>query len=147
MNNLLELYNNNNYLKLNLLGNEYNFMLKKENNHLVLKMLDLINHEMAKKLNKKFSIVHGRLENNDITFFEVDCLEQISTMGLDEVELCFRFDKFIYNMSLKLEKSKKFKSVSFSYFDIAEFSTSPYYTHDENLNTKFKSYIKKYTFA
>lgn len=140
MNELIEEYNGK-YLSLILLGNKYNAQFYFEDNHLKIRLLDLVDRTTALNLKKGFKLVNGIMEKKELTIFNFQCCG--SCCGMDSMfELRFRFDEFVENLNFKNVSNKKIKAVSVEFYNINEFSTIPYYECDKNLNPLFscKSY-------
>ena len=144
MNELIEEYNGK-YLSLILLGNKYNAQFYFEDNHLKIRLLDLVDRTNALNLKKGFKLVNGIMEKKELTIFNFQCCGSCS--GMDSMfELRFRFDEFVENLNFKNVSNKKIKAVSVEFYNINDFTTIPYYEYDKNLNPIFRCKSYNYEF-
>ena len=144
MNELIEEYNGK-YLSLILLGNKYNAQFYFEDNHLKIRLLDLVDRTTALNLKKGFKLVNGIMEKKELTIFNFQCCGSCS--GMDSMfELRFRFDEFVENLNFKNVSNKKIKAVSVEFYNINDFTTIPYYEYDKNLNPIFRCKSYNYEF-
>jgi hypothetical protein len=145
MNELLEKYNNNN-LKISLLNKEYSALLVNKNNQLILQLIDGVDRDTYLKLKNSFPIVNGKIEGRNITFFNLVSSSSSANGATELFSMTFKIDMFVEGMKYTSKKNKKIKSINFEYYDLENFSISPFYDYGENLNPIFKYKHNEFNF-
>lgn len=145
MNELIDKYINK-YFVISISDKKYNAQFYYEDNQLKIRLLDLIDRNTMLNFKKNYKLVNGVIDKKNITFFNFQ--ECGVSGGMDEsFELHFRFDEFIENYKYTNKNNKKIKKVRVEFYNINNFSNTPFYYYDEHLNPIFKGSCYNYKFV
>ena len=137
MNELIDKYINK-YFVISISDKKYNAQFYYEDNQLKIRLLDLIDRNTMLKLKKNYKLVNGVIDKKNITIFNFRVCGVFC--GMDEsFELCFKFDEFIENYKYTNKNNKKIKKVIVEFYNINNFSNTPFYDYDINLNPIFQT--------
>ena len=145
MNELIEEYTNE-HLEIFLLGKRYHAQFYCEDNQLKIRLLDLMDRETALKCEKNFKIVNGIINSKDITFFDMKKCGLSYAFKGEEFELRFIFNEFIENYKYRNKNERKISVALVEFYNINDFTETPFYDYSEHLNPVFNSKCYGYNF-